>query len=314
MRIGLVNNMPDAALARTEQQFTSVLKAAMPEHAVQVVFYSIPGVPRGELGKSHLASRAYRDIVELASADLDGLIVTGTEPKQSDLRAEPYWSALASLFDWIAQDGPSTIFSCLAAHAAVLHYDGIKRQRLLHKRFGLFDHRIAGRHPLISNMPSTAKIAHSRWNEVSRDAIASHGYEILTESAEAGVDLFVRQARNQLLFFQGHPEYDPGTLFREYRRDVQRFLAAQQNVYPSLPENYFSEAEVDLLFQFSARAVDERSESLMQEFPLATCNARWNEQPSPAAILYRAWLSQILVNTPAFVERRKTPRAVGMGR
>jgi homoserine O-succinyltransferase len=306
--------MPDAALARTEQQFGSVLKAAMPEHAVQIAFFYVPSVPRCELGKSHLANRSYRDIAELPSEDLDGLIVTGTEPKQSNLRAEPYWSALAGLFDWIAQDGPSTIFSCLAAHAAVLHFDGIARQRLPHKRFGLFDHRVTGRHALIANMPSTARIAHSRWNEVSRDALVSRGYEILTESPEAGIDLFVKQAHNALLFFQGHPEYDPGTLFREYRRDVQRYLAGQQSTYPSLPENYFSKAETDLLFQFSARAVDERSESLMQEFPLATCNARWNEQPSPAAILYRAWLSQILVNTPAFIERRKTPRIAGMGR
>jgi homoserine O-succinyltransferase len=312
MRIGLVNNMPDAALARTEQQFTSVLKAAMPEHAVEIAFYFVPSVPRGELGKSHLASRAYRDIAELPSTDLDGLIVTGTEPRQSDLRAEPYWPALASLFDWIAQDGPSTIFSCLAAHAAVLHFDGIARQRLPHKRFGSFDHRVTERHALVANMPSTVNIAHSRWNEVSRDALVSRGYEVLTESPDAGVDLFVKQAHNPLLFFQGHPEYDSGTLFREYRRDVQRFLAGQQNIYPSLPENYFSDAETDLLFRFSARAVDERSESLMQEFPLGARSGHTGEQPSPATVLYRAWLSQILVNTPAFVERRKTPRVAGM--
>ena len=113
LNIGLVNNMPDAALARTEQQFLDVLAAAAPERAINLHLFHIPSVPRGELGRSHLSSRHYRDAAELRLAGLDGLIVTGTEPKHSDLRQEPYWADLARMFDWIAERGPSSAFSCL---------------------------------------------------------------------------------------------------------------------------------------------------------------------------------------------------------
>ena len=52
------------------------------------------------------------------------------------------WPALAALFDWIERDGPSAAFSCLGAHAAVLHFDGIERRRLPEKRCGLFEHAV----------------------------------------------------------------------------------------------------------------------------------------------------------------------------
>ena len=42
----------------------------------------------------------YRDIAELWDTPLDGLIVTGTEPRAADLKDEPYWEALSALVDW----------------------------------------------------------------------------------------------------------------------------------------------------------------------------------------------------------------------
>ncbi|HEX2594408.1 MAG TPA: homoserine O-succinyltransferase, partial [Rhizomicrobium sp.] len=183
LRVGLVNNMPDAALARTERQFINMLEAAAPDVTIQLSFYSVQGVPRGELGNAHLALRGYRLAEDLMSEDLDALIVTGTEPKQPDLRNEPYWPALSGLFDWIERAGPSTMFSCLAAHAAVLHYDGIERHRLAEKRCGLFDHTILSGHPLVQALPETVHVAHSRWNEVRRADLEASGYDILTEAA-----------------------------------------------------------------------------------------------------------------------------------
>ena len=61
---------------------------------------------------------------------LDGLIVTGTEPKSKNLDDEPYWAALPQVIDWAREHTHSTIWSCLAAHAAVLHTDGIERRPL----------------------------------------------------------------------------------------------------------------------------------------------------------------------------------------
>jgi homoserine O-succinyltransferase len=310
MRIGLVNNMPDAALARTEQQFRAVLAAAAPERAISLQLFHVPSVPRGELGQSHLTSHRYRDVSELASADLDGLIVTGTEPKQSNLRNEPYWSDLAHLFDWIAERGPSTIFSCLAAHAAVLHYDGIERKRLEHKRFGLFSHAATTQHVLTQHLPAAAKVAHSRWNEVSAEALSARGYQVLTQSREAGVDLFTKTGNKPLVFFQGHPEYDSRTLFREYRRDVLRYLTGDHTSYPRLPENYFSSAEGKQLAEFSVSAGHKRNDALMQDFPVSTPAITEAKDCAPAPKMYRQWLS-LIGDVAPFVERRKTPRIAG---
>ena len=46
--IGLVNNMPDAALEATERQFTDLLRAATPNAVVLLKLFAMPEVPRGE--------------------------------------------------------------------------------------------------------------------------------------------------------------------------------------------------------------------------------------------------------------------------
>jgi homoserine O-succinyltransferase len=48
------------------------------------------------------------------------------------------------------------------------------------------------------------------------------------------------------VFFQGHPEYDAGTLGREYLRDMGRFLRGEGDA-PAIPEQYFDRATEDRL-------------------------------------------------------------------
>jgi len=299
--------MPDAALERTERQFFHLLGAAANDLLVRVNFFSLSGIPRGDAGDAHLRRSGYRSTRELANAELDALIVTGTEPRLPDLRLEPYWPELARLFDWVAGDGPSTVFSCLAAHAAVLHYDGIARQRLPEKRFGLFNHVVAGHDYFTAKLTPPLPVAHSRWHEVGEAALASSGYRILTWSPQAGVDLFVKRQRNDLLFWQGHPEYDPGTLGREYHRDIRRYLSGESEILPALPANYFAPAEAAQLELFRASAEFDRRESLIAEFP--NIRRRPDSSQPVAAPVFRAWLGQI-VETKR--RRRTRPRAAAL--
>ena len=60
----------------------------------------------------------------------DALIVTGTEPVAPLLSDEPYWERLRELLQWAQANTTSSIWSCLAAHAAVELLDGIRRRRL----------------------------------------------------------------------------------------------------------------------------------------------------------------------------------------
>jgi homoserine O-succinyltransferase len=242
--------------------------------------------------------------------------VTGTEPKLPDLRDEPYWNAMAELFDWIAREGPSTIFSCLAAHAAVLHYDGIARTRLARKRFGLFEHRVVRPHELTQAVAPVLKIAHSRWNEVSAEALEAHGYDILTNSPDAGVDLFVKHQRNPLLFFQGHPEYDPLSLWREHKRDVRRFLTGESESYPQMPEGYFSATEADEMTVFRDRATAMRDPAILQDFPSPVSRAATNTERRGSAIgIYRAWFHRIARTNVEWIfhsESRGEARVAGL--
>ncbi len=175
----------------------------------------------------------------------------------------------------------------------MLHFDGIERRRLAKKCFGLFDHATTGHDELTEHLPLTFKIAHSRWNEIPEDALGEKGYRILTESSDAGADLFVKQRRQLHVFFQGHPEYDAATLGREYQRDVRRFLTGEREDYPNVPRGYFNLSEKELLDRFRARAIKLRDENLMAEFP-SLANRFANPQgKSVAAAIFRAWLLKI---------------------
>lgn len=304
LSIGLVNNMPDAALDATERQFSALLQAAMPDAAVRLSLFAIPELPRGENARRTLA-RKYRDIAELWDRPLDGLIVTGAEPRAADLRDEPFWPTLRRLVDWAKANTHSTIWSCLAAHAAVLHADGIERKPLGAKRSGVFACRVTADHPMTQHFPDPLWLPHSRYNDLPEAALTACGYRILTRSATAGVDAFARQGGSFFLFFQGHPEYEADTLLREYRRDAARFLGGERPHFPELPTFYFGAAATAEAEAFRSRALTDRRADLMTEFPMRALEAGLTMPWRQAALgFYQKWL--------AFLRARKAERRVGL--
>ena len=54
--IGLVNNMPDAALRTTERQFRDLLSRAAAEQPVSLRVFSLPELPRSEAGQLHVGT------------------------------------------------------------------------------------------------------------------------------------------------------------------------------------------------------------------------------------------------------------------
>jgi homoserine O-succinyltransferase len=290
IRIGLINNMPDAALKATERQFLALLDAAGAGMVVRLTFYALPGVPRSELARRHVSS-CYSDIDDLRATHLDGLIVTGTEPHTQNLMDEPYWGSLTEVLEWAEQNTYSTIWSCLAAHAAVLHIDGIARSKFSEKRFGIFECVRVSDHGLTANASSRVHMPHSRWNGIPEGALTSCGYRILTRSEDAGVDIFLRQRKSLFVFFQGHPEYEANTLLLEYRRDVGRFLRHERDIYPSMPRGYFDETATAALTVLRERVLSDRREELLEEFPTTFVATRiTNTWSSTAACIYHRWL------------------------
>jgi homoserine O-succinyltransferase/O-acetyltransferase len=177
----------------------------------------------------------------------------------------------------------------------VLHMDGVRRALLPDKQFGVFECVRAADHPLLAGVSAQLRIAHSRWNELPEAALASAGYTILTRSAAAGVDAFVKEGASLFVFFQGHPEYDERALLREYRRDVGRYLRRERETYPNLPEGYFDLAAAAMLSVFRATALADRHEELLQRFPLTAVEARLKAaERAPVIELYRNWLRYLV--------------------
>jgi homoserine O-succinyltransferase len=297
LHVGLVNNMGDAAMAATERQFLTLLEAAAGDMRVHVTLYAFPEVERSPSGQRRVRS-FYSGVEQLWEQPPDqypdGLIVTGREPLTSDLREEAYWPSLQRILAWTREHERSAVWSCLAAHAAVLALDGIERVRGPHKRLGIFTCEQAAAHTLLAGAPATLRIPHSRWNGVAADQLAANGYQVLTCTSDGDVDAFVKLDAALFVFFQGHPEYESETLMGEYRRDVKRYLKGEKETYPSLPLDYFDAETERALREIESRARTVAREQLLGEVSTALAGARiQNTWRGAAALIYRNWLEHL---------------------
>jgi homoserine O-succinyltransferase/O-acetyltransferase len=292
--IGLINNMPDAALKATERQFLSLLESASEDlPPILLSLYTLPGVPRSEAAQQYL-SRSYASAETLWGHHLDGLIVTGRGPLTADLKDEPYWESFTNLLEWAQENTHSTVWSCLAAHAAILQMDDIGRRRNEEKRVGILDCAVACEHALTDRMPARFQIPHSRWNGITEDKLLSAGYDVLTRTAEGEVDMFVKQENSLFVFFHGHPEYDTDTLLREYRRDVGLYISGESDKYPLMPRNYFDQATEEMLRELAKRATSKPDDSFLMELStfLGAIEIQ-NTWRSTARRIYTNWLNYI---------------------
>ena len=268
IHVGLVNNMPDAAMRATELQFARLLKDAAGNLDVRLRLFSLRSIARDEQARSRMAG-FYDDAAFLQAANIDALIVTGAGPVADDLRNEPYRKELAALIDWAGMGTVSTLFSNSAAHAAILHMDGIACRPLPAKLSGIYGSARVEDDPLFFNTAAIAPVPHSRRNDVAESDLLARGYRVLArlDSKDGGaVDIFTREppGYSRFVFLQGHPEYDPGTLGREYLRDMGRFLQGETDERPSVPEHYFDRATENRL----AGIADKSDLSLYREVVL----------------------------------------------
>jgi homoserine O-succinyltransferase len=310
LTLGLLNNMPDAALCATERQFGELLKAASGETGVDLRLFALPGLERGERARAAMAGR-YESAEALADAGLDGLIVTGNEPRAAELDAEPYWPALARVIDWTQSAAVPTLWSCLAAHAAVLRLSGVRRRPLPAKLSGVFENDIVADDPLVAGATQPVMTPHSRQNGLAEDDLVRRGYRILTLSPEAGVDAFAGPGAS--LFLQGHPEYDADSLMREYLRDVGRFLRRERAAHPGTPAGYFGPAIERRLAELAAGSRTRPDPARLPLYADALTGARPTHSWRPSAVrLYRNWLSSVAdaAQAPRWRVRGVTRRAV----
>lgn len=240
LRVGFVDNMGGAAGLGSERQFRDLLASCLAGPLAWTTLATHDGASAAgshRPGGAAISVRSARDLPGLPALDL--LVFSGAEPRGT-LEREPFWPGLTALLDDAAGRGRAVLLSCLAAHAALLHHDGLARYALPQKRAGVFRFPLDPRHPLMrragagARLPRTIAVAHSRCNEVSLPALEAAGYAVLSGDEATGVDMATARGRPWLLL-QGHPEYPPATLIDQYRRDIGRFLRNARPDYPAPP-------------------------------------------------------------------------------
>src|ERR1700722_6499674 len=138
LSIGIVNNMSGAGLYATTRQFCDLLSDAAQGLDIHVKTVSPFAQSCSETADSAAFTQG-KTMEELLPSKIDGLIVTGAEPRASRLVDEPCLPFLAKLVEWSENNVLSTIWSCLATQAAVYHLDGIERRQLGTKLSCIFE-------------------------------------------------------------------------------------------------------------------------------------------------------------------------------
>ncbi len=239
LHIGLLNMMPDAALAATERQFFRLVGQSNQIAQFYVHPFSLEGLERSASARDYIA-RHYESFDGVRDKGLDALIITGANVSGPDLSEEPFWGPLIEVVDWAFDNVTSTLCSCLATHAVMQFRYAQRRQPLPAKRWGVYQHRVVTReHPLVGSVNTLFDVPHSRFNEVSREQFEAAGVQVLAESEAAGVHLAVSEDGFRIVMLQGHPEYDTISLLKEYKREINHYIAGSRESYPPFPEHYF---------------------------------------------------------------------------
>ncbi len=239
LHIGVLNLMPDAALEATERQFMRLIGDSIQVAQIYVHFFTIDGVERSLDTQAYIGTH-YKSFNQIKAMGLDALIISGTSEDDPVLKYAPYYNALQKVIDWAWDYVPSTLFACLATHALMsMRYNQTRRLQD-QKLWGVYDHRVLKRkHPLVINMNTSFHAPHSRLNAIDAHQFEAAGMDILVRSAEAGVHVATTPDGFRFICFQGHPEYDMISLFKEYKREVANFIDGARADYPPFVENYF---------------------------------------------------------------------------
>lgn len=228
LKLAIVNLMPTKIV--TETQLLRLISNTALQAEVDLI--RMASHVSKNVSAEHLAT-FYKDFEEIKNNQYDGMIVTGAPVEQLSFQEVNYWDELKLIFDFADKNVFSTLFICWGAQAALYHYYGIPKYPLPEKRFGVFEHEVMIKRPIVRGFDDVFYAPHSRHTEFRAGDIAKvDELEIIAQSSEAGVYLVVSKDGRRV-FVSGHCEYDPLTLDAEYRRDVS------QGKPISVPKNYY---------------------------------------------------------------------------
>lgn len=268
LHIGLLNMMPDAALAATERQFLRLIGGSNPIAQIYVHPFTLNELPRSEKSQAHI-DEYYETFEQIKNQGLDALIITGANVIGAELSNQAFWKPLIEVVDWAYENVTSTLCSCLATHAVLQFRHSQKRMPQPQKKWGVFAHKITDElHPLISDINTRFDVPHSRWNNVSRAQFDAADLKVLAVTEDNSVHLATSKDGFRTIFFQGHPEYDTISLLKEFKREVFLYAEGKREDYPPFPERYFDAKSAAILREFKYRLLDAINKKLsLPDFP-----------------------------------------------
>ena len=188
------------------------------------------------VSKEHLLA-FYKTFDDIKDNKYDGLIITGAPVEKLEFEDVDYWEELSTLLEWSKTHVFSSFFICWAAQATLHYFYGVSKHLLDRKLTGVYLHHTNTdkmKRKILRGFDYQFYAPHSRYTTVSKeDILKIDELDILAESDEAGVYL-VGVKDGSRFFVTGHPEYDPDTLDKEYRRDL-----ANPDIVADMPKNYY---------------------------------------------------------------------------
>lgn len=229
LQVALLNLMP--LKIETETQIARLLGNSPLQ--VELTLLKTATHRSANTSEEHLL-QFYKTFEDVKDRHFDGLIITGAPVETLEFEEVDYWPELKSILDWSVTNAHASLFICWGAQAALQHFHGVPKHRLVAKHSGVYKHRLLKPYaPIVRGIDDEFYVPVSRYTEVHKEDIEKvEGLEILSESPGTGLYLVHDAARRRLYSFN-HAEYDADTLAREYQRDLERGLN------PSIPCNYY---------------------------------------------------------------------------
>ena len=258
LKVLILNLMPTKIVTETQ----ILRKLSNTPVQIQVELLRTASYQSQHTDEDHLAS-FYTTFDQVRDRNFDGMIITGAPVENLEFNQVDYWPELCEIMAWSRTHVHSTLHICWGAQAGLYFHHGIEKRSLPRKLFGVYEHRVLKpSSPLFRGFDDVFCAPHSRYTEVwEKDIRAAPGLELLATSS-------VKTEDSSQFFIMGHPEYDPDTLAREYRRDIDKGLDI------AVPAHYFPEDD-----------------------PARVPVVRWR---SAGQLLYTNWLNYYLYQTTPY--------------
>jgi homoserine O-succinyltransferase len=235
LNIIILNLMPEKE--KTELQLLRLLGNTPLQ--VNVTFLRTSTYQSKHVSSFHL-EQFYTTFSEVKHRRFDGMIITGAPVEKMKFEEVDYWEELTEIMEWTKTHVTSTLYICWGAQAALYYHYGIDKFELPEKCFGVYRHRvIAPMEKLVRGFDDIFNAPHSRYTDVSREAIENHRDLQLISVSEEGIPFIIMSDNGKNIMITGHLEYDATTLADEYIRDRNRGLNT------AIPSNYFPNDDVN---------------------------------------------------------------------